>query len=647
MPPGNPARLPPRLREQGVSLQTIRYGGQELRLVEPRGTLRFARDGQTLIAASDAYGSGFLQVFSLPSGERHAGPQIQPGWALAERYVAVVPRAAPCRVDVLALPGLSLLRRFDATSPVVAIAVDDARDRLILALADGQVLRLEADGRCVVLARTAQATALCLSPGGDRVAVGTVDGRVEIVWVQQVRVLTSLLGGTQPVGSLLFSPDGSRVLAAMGNAARWWPARGGHAQVFELASSEVELVGFTPTGCVITAAAHQRVAAHDLAKGRISWNVPLDGPCVADGQHVWLARLQEILVHDATTGKVLHEGPAPAPVRALAPVPGTHRALVSLTSGTALRTVDVVTGVWSGGTDGHEGAVVAVAFGRDGEGFVTGGLDGRACTWRRDHGSPTLTALAAPTEPVTAVAMDPERGGTWIGAGQTVAYVPEGGDGVRRSRPLGSHVRLVFPIWQTRSVLVCTEASRRYPGTLLLLDAATLEPTHREDVDRTYTRARRRADGTVRIESGRTHAVFEPFLRRWVDDGTVRSRDPSREVHWSLDGSRMVEVQNCQDADGTAVARLFVTELPAGWLLIDGLQTVALSGRAGLSRSGRVLATPHTDGHVRLWDLDRGECCADWDVGMALDAVFVFPDEWRVLGASADGQLVGLFETGP
>jgi WD40 repeat protein len=630
-----------------VTVQTIRYGGQELRLVEPRGTLRFARDGQTLLAASDAYGSGFLQVFSLATGERHVGPQIQTGWALAERYVAVVPRATPCRVDVLSLPNLSLLRRFDATAPVVALSVDEAHDRLILALADGQVLRLEADGRCVVLARTALAVALCLSPSGDRVAVGTSDGRIEIVWVQQVRVLTTLAGGTQPVSSLLFTPDGTRVLAAMGNTARWWPARGGSAQVFELASSEVELVGFAPGGSVITASAHQRVAVHDLAKGRTTWHAPLDGPCVADGERIWLARLREILVRDAKTGKVLHEGPAAAPVRALAPVPGTLQALVALDSGTALRTVDMITGLWSGGTDGHEGAVVAVAFGRDGEGFVTGGLDGRACTWRRDRGSPMLTALAAPSEPVTAVAMDPERGGTWIGAGQTVAYVPEGGDGVRRSRPLGSHVRLVFPIYQTRSVLVCTEAHRRYPGTLLLLDAATLEPVHREDVDRTYTRARRRADGTIRIESGRTHAVFEPFLRRWVDDGMVRSRDPSREVHWSLDGSRMVEVQNCQDADGNEVARLFVTELPAGWLLINGLQTVALSGRAGLSRSGRVLATPHTDGHVRLWDLDRGECCADWDVGMALDAVFVFPDEWRVLGAAADGQLLGLFETEP
>ena len=78
----------------------------------------------------------------------------------------------------------------------------------------------------------------------------------------------------------------------------------------------------------------------------------------------------------------------------------------------------------------------------------------------------------------------------------------------------------------------------------------------------------------------------------------------------------------------------------SAWVLVDGLETEALSGKADLSSSGRYLATPHTDEHVRVWDLETGSCIAEWNVGTTLTAVWFFPDEWRVLGTTVDGQLL-------
>jgi hypothetical protein len=83
-----------------------------------------------------------------------------------------------------------------------------------------------------------------------------------------------------------------------------------------------------------------------------------------------------------------------------------------------------------------------------------------------------------------------------------------------------------------------------------------------------------------------------------------------------------------------------VTELPAQWTLIGGLETVELSGRADLSLSGRWLATPHVDGRLRIWDVEIGECVREYEVGQKLASVWFFPDEWRVLGSTADGELL-------
>lgn len=621
-------------------MQTVRFGASELRLREPECALSFSPSGSALVAVGAPNGS--LSSFSLSPRARHLGPEVAV-WAHAGAQIAVAPRASPCRVELLSLPDLSLARSFVMPNEITALLPDPSRGRILIGTSDGRVVRVDTLGRRVVLTRTGRPTALALSPDGERLAIGTDQGLVEVVWIDAVRVLAALTGGRQPVQRLLFTPDGARVIATIGNTARVWPSHGGHGEVFEIGTTSVEVLGFTPKGSVVTVSERERLAVHDLAHKRLAWQARIDGPCALSGGQIFASRLREIEIYDAERGRLCFSTTAPSPLRAIAPIPDSERAICSLVSGTALREVDIPQGAWSGGSDGHEGQIVTVAFGERVSDFVTGGADGRACCWSFDDPSPTLTALAPPAEAVTALAVDAEREVTWIGTSHAVASIDAEGQTVRRSRPLESPVCLVFPVFQTRYILACTESSAASPGELLLLDAQTLEVLHRESVEHSYSRARRRADGAIRLESGSHRALFQPFGAIWLGEDELPSSPPAREARWSIDGSRLVEVANGTDERGQSVAWISLTEMPSGFRIIDGLQTTALSGKIGLSPSGRTLATPHVDGRVRVWDLDRGLCVAEWDAGQPLSAVFVAPDEWRVLGAASDGQLIGMF----
>lgn len=680
-----------------------RYGSVGMRLVEPAPTLVLAAGGRALVALSEReYAQRVLQVFELPGQDpaaddplagavRHVGPRIA-AWSVAERapLLAAVIGDEDTRVALLRLPDLSVVARHEAGGRVSAVAVSPEGDRVVAGLDTGEIVRLDSGGRRAVLARVARPTAIAFARSGDRVVVGTESGVVEVVWVAEVKVLTTLRGGRGRVHNAAFTPDESRVVAGCGQELLSWSVRGGQPSTIGRGQVAMSVVGFTAGGHLVASSAQEYVAAYDTDSRRPErdprgvggpnaprtlWSVDAYGPAAIAGDRVWTSRFELLREHDADTGAVRHTITAAQFVEGLAPMPsaGPSAVVVALASGKELRLADLGRGVWSGGAGGHDAEVTTVRFA--GDRFVTGGRDARATVWRVDQGKPLATVVAPsgnPQDIVGAVWLEPDAADDrlWVGFGERVARCnPADGTCDLESDMLGALVTLIAPITAADGaalLLACTasrvvrprpeaagrkagappEPTRRL-GSLVLLDRDTLKVVHADRVDRTYTRARLRGDGCVRLDGSLGWAVYDPRKRVFVERGVLPSRDPSREHHRAADDSLLVEVANRPRRNGGARGLIWVTELPAQWTLIDGLETVELCGRAALSASGRYFATPHVDGRVRLWDLEQGECAHEWDLGVRFSALWFFPDEWRLLGSTSEGGLLQLSEPAP
>jgi WD40 repeat protein len=667
-------------------LRIERFGTVGMRLAESGPTLCWLPAGGEpggagwLVAVSERpFAQRALQVFELfppdaaepaegaasepfPTSIRHLGPRIG-AFAVGDDEVWAVLADEPSQVVRMGLPDLAVRERRDAGGPVTAIAASPgafprAGDRLVVGLATGEIVRLDpapvggVGGRAVVARSSAPPTAMAFAPSGDRVAVGTESGVVEIVWVTEVRVLTTLAGGRGAVGRVLFTPDGARVVASTPTAIHLWSVKSGAPIKPFLARMAVEIAGLTASGLLVTNQAQEEIVALDPATGRAAWRLAANGPCTVEGDRVFSARFEQLREVDGRTGEILGVTDAPQMVDAVVAVPGREVVVVALATGSDLRVVDLATGDWSGGVGGHETDVVAVQF-VGGDRFVTGGRDSRACVWQSGRPRPVVTAIGATafgSDPCGAVHLtqpsEGEPGQLLAAFGERVARCGLDDGAIEAdSELLGAPVSLVHPVPGTELVLACTEPRQRRYGSLVLLDAGSLQVVHTERIDRKYRRLRIRADGCVRLDGALGWGVFDVARRGFVERGVIPSRDPSREHHRSADDGLLVEVANRPRPGGSGKRGLiWVTELPAQWTLIGGLETEELSGRADLSRSGRYLATPHVDGRVRVWDLEHGECMVEWDVGAPLAAVWFFPDDWRVLGSTTEGELLLISE---
>lgn len=407
----------------------------------------------------------------------------------------------------------------------VAVCVWDSRN--------GALLRLIEDGPA------GDAVDVAFTPAGDRLAVGTSDGRIGI-WGRGSWTLQEVLDGHRGSVALAFSKD--PLLLASGakdqTVALWRlrPAPVGLGERQQPPSVDALALipdsGGTPPGLVATGGFGNEIALRDPSSGRVVRT--LDGH---GGEVLGL-----------TVGRG-GEG---------------YTLLASASADRTVRTWDPETGEPQRLFEGHAGAVSSVAFGpvaTPAADLVASASDDRTVRlWSHATGKPIRT-IAGPRDALLAVAFRPD--GAMLAAGCMDGTIPlwdtDTGELVRT---LGGHEGPVSSIaFNPKGELL---ASAAFDSTLRLWDVKTGRPQ-----------------------------------RTLAHTGQLGEPVPVSAVQFSPDGSMLASATR----DGTRDAKLSIWDPASGRLLheIAGLGT-AIVGLA-FDDSGRFIVAASTNGRLHLRDL--------------------------------------------
>jgi WD40 repeat protein len=411
---------------------------------------------------------------------------------------------------------------------------------------------------------------VAFSPDGKKVVAGNADGVIRVWDTADGKRANEWNGLAAGAYGAAFSPDGTALATAHEGGAigvmqvkLWNPNTGKQLYALDMGKGRIDTLAYTPDGNVLVAADENGVVRfwrmkltdEDLtvpAHGRgyaVVWSP--DGGTLATGGWIPLAG-GEVRLWDAKTGAPRGAAwPHKARVLALAYSPDGGTLALGADDG-AVKLLNTSTGTGPS-IAAHTKAARCVAFAPEVSGatkggtVVSGGEDGRVCSWDARTGEPRWQ-IAAHDKQVMAVAFSPD--------GHTIAT--------------GSHDRTIR-FWDARD---------GKPKGRWECGASVLALAFAPDGETLYcgesagVRARRVATGEV-VASGTTHTnwVFSVALSRdgrtlvtGSHDGTVRL--------WDAVGMREALVLSCDRTEMKCVS---------------------------LSKDGRALAGIGVDGRVRVW----------------------------------------------
>lgn len=235
-----------------------------------------------------------------------------------------------------------------------------------------------------------QGLTAALSPGGSRIATGSVDETAKVWDATTGREIRTLHGHTGAITSVAFSQDGQRIITGSNdNTAKVWDVANGR-NIFTLKAhiGPVVAVSFSPDGRRIVTGSYDSTA-------RI-WNAQT-------GQ-----KIQDINGHMAV-------------VYAIAFSPDGKR-FVTANMDTTAKLWDATTGKNLLTLLGHASEVRSAAFSPDGRRVVTGGMDNTAKVWDAQTGREILT-LRGHSGPVYSVSFSPDGRSILTGSGDRTVRI--------------------------------------------------------------------------------------------------------------------------------------------------------------------------------------------------------------------------------
>jgi len=401
-------------------------------------------------------------------------------------------------------------------------------------------------------------TAVCFSPDGDRLVVGTAEDTIR-VWDLAAKTSFPLPDAPRAVTALAWSADGNRIAAASKGAnVRVWDAGSATLERMLPHESDVTSVAFVD-GAGTRLVTGDDVGAHvwDVEKQQRLATLEHDNIVVAvaatgDGAHIVTADEEGAYVHDAASRKRLRAIPLEEGATCVA-VHGDLVAigsldekvrLVSLESGEVLRTLA-----------GHNDPVTSVAFGAAGERLVSSSFDRTLCVWDAESGA-LVEELRGHADAVRCVAIAPGR------------LVSGSDDGTLR-------------VWRT----VAAGHVLTLRGDEDFLAAVAFDP------NRNHVAAASAGHGEIRVWDASTGAEI-----RYIEEqgGSLSSLAYSPDGKWLVAGS---------DGDGTG--RIHDGDTGE---LVRTLKGHALSVTAvAVDEKSRHVVTGSADRSIRVWAIEGGE----------------------------------------
>ncbi|CAI7627747.1 unnamed protein product [Penicillium pancosmium] len=458
-------------------------------------------------------------------------------------------------------------------------------------------------------------TSIAWSPDGSRLASASYDETVRIWDPATGQSISTLEGHSNGVASIAWSPDGSRLASGSDDETVriWDPATGQSISILEGHSDEVRSIAWSPDGSRLASGSYdETVRIWDPTTGQsisileghsdevrsIAWSP--DGSRLASGSYD-----ETVRIWDPTTGQSIstlegHSGSA----RSIAWSPDGSR-LASGSYDETVRIWDPTTGQSISTLEGHSGSARSIAWAPDGSRLASGSFDKIVRIWDPATGQ-SISTLDGHSNGVNLIA--------WSSDGSRLASASD--DKIVR-------------VWDPATgQSISTLEGHSGPVNLIAWssDGSRLASASDDKIVRVWDPATGQSISTLDGHSNRVTSIAwsldESRLASASDDKIVRIWDPATGQSIStLDGHSNRVTSIAWSSDGSRLASASDDKIVRVWDPATGQSISALEGHSGWvtsiawSPDGSRLASASFDMTVRIWDPTTGQSVSNLRIG--------------------------------